>query len=50
MEYGEDQYQDAMTRQQTIELLNLKNFELIPSLSSLEQKGDLVFKYKNKST
>ena len=44
MEYGEDQYQDAMTRQETIELLDSNFFDVITYLSSLERKGDLVFK------
>ena len=44
MEFGEDQYQDAMNRQETIELLDSKSFDIITYLSSLERKGDLVFK------
>ena len=44
MEFGEDQYQDAMNREETIELLDSKSFDIITYLSSLERKGDLVFK------
>ena len=47
MEYGEDEYDGALGREQTINLLKSKGFKLVKSLSSIGPKGDLVFKYKN---
>ena len=47
MEYGEDEYDGALGREQTINLLKSKGFKLVKNLSSIGPKGDLVFKYKN---
>ena len=44
IEYGENIYDGAMNRKQTIEMLSNKNFSLISKLSSNDAKGDLVFK------
>ena len=43
IEYGEDEYDGALNRAQTIELLFSKNFTLIENLSSKGTKGDLMF-------
>ena len=43
IEYGEDEYDGALNRDQTIELLFSKNFTLIENLSSKGTKGDLMF-------
>ena len=48
MEYGEDEYEGALDREQTINLLKSKGFKLVKNLSSFGQKGDLVFKNKNR--
>jgi len=42
-EYGETFYDGAMTRSQTINLLESLNFKLIPELSSRDDNGDLLF-------
>ena len=47
MEYGETEYIDAMTRNESINLLEEKNFKLLNDLSSSETKGDLVFQNNN---
>ena len=47
MEYGETEYIDAMTRDESINLLGEKNFKLLNDLSSSETKGDLVFQNNN---
>jgi len=47
MEYGETEYIDAMTRKESINLLEDKNFKLLNDLSSSETKGDLVFQNNN---
>ena len=47
MEYGETEYIDAMTRNESINLLEDKNFKLLNDLSSSETKGDLVFQNNN---
>ena len=46
MEYGEDQYNGAMDRLQTIDLLNSKGFSLESQLSDSGPQGDLLFKNK----
>ena len=47
-EYGETEvYPEAMTREETIELLKKYNFELEDKYSSSEKRGDLLFKNKN---
>ena len=43
MEYGEDEYNGALNRDQTIELLFFKNFSVVEHLSSNGTKGDLMF-------
>ena len=46
MEYGENQYNGAMDRLQTIDLLNSKGFSLESQLSDSGPQGDLLFKNK----
>ena len=43
VEYGETTYEDAMTRDQTIEYLNAKGFILDEVLSDRGFQGDLLF-------
>ena len=43
MEYGEDEYNGALSRDQTIELLFSKNFSVVKYMSSNGTKGDLMF-------
>ena len=47
IEYGEDEYEGALDREQTIILLKSKGFKLVKNLSSFGPKGDLVFKNRN---
>ena len=47
MEYGENEYEGALDRKQTINLLKSNGFKLVEILSSFGPKGDLVFKNKN---
>jgi 2-O-methyltransferase len=44
IEYGEMFYDDSMSREQTVNMLSSKGFEVIEELSSHENKGDLLFK------
>jgi len=43
VEYGEMNYEDAMSRDETIRYLESKGFFLITSLSSDNNSGDLLF-------
>ena len=44
IEYGEEQYEDAMSRQDTINYMSNKGFSLIDHFSSKGDKGDLLFR------
>ena len=44
IEYGEEQYEDAMSRQDTINYMSNKGFSLIEHFSSKGDKGDLLFR------
>ena len=44
IEYGENLYEGYLTRNETIELLFKKEFEVIPEVSSKDKTGDLMFK------
>ena len=44
MEYGETQYEGALSRTETIELLKTKNFVAVSQLSDSTAAGDLLFK------
>ena len=44
IEYGEKDYEDAMSREQTMSLIKSKGYELIDSISSFSECGDLMFR------
>jgi hypothetical protein len=44
IEYGEEQYEGAMSRQGTIDYMLNKGFSLIDHFSSKGDKGDLLFR------
>ncbi len=44
IEYGETEYEDAMTRSETIELLTNKGYRIVESMSSQASAGDLMFR------
>ena len=47
-EYGElSSYQGALTREETIVLLEAQQYELVPEYSSTEQIGNLLFRNRN---
>lgn len=48
IEYGERRYNDSISREKTIEMLNEYNFVLNTKLSSTGESGDLFFSLKNK--
>ena len=47
MEYGEIEYSGAMNKEETLELLESKNFELLKDYNSGSSKGDFLFKNKS---
>ena len=46
IEYGEERYSDYLSRDDTIQILNESNFEVITNISSNSKTGDLFFKKK----
>jgi len=44
IEYGEKDYEDAMSRRETINLLESKGYQVISSISSFSETGDLMFR------
>ena len=43
IEYGEKDYEDAMSRRETINLLESKGYQVVTSISSFSETGDLMF-------
>ena len=43
LEYGETDYSDAMSREETIEYMATKGFAAVEKLSSQAPAGDLLF-------
>ncbi len=47
-EYGEiSPYPEALTRDETIELLRQHHFEIVPEYSDENERGNLLFRNKN---
>ena len=46
IEFGEMNYEDALSRKQTIEYMKNKGFRVIEHFSSQGSSGDLLFKRK----
>ena len=46
IEYGEQEYEDAMSREQTVQYMENRGFKVVSVFSDVTSAGDLLFQRK----